>query len=157
MKTLCFVVAAVLMLFPGCKASPKTSVPSADTTVLAKDTMERMLALYPPAKTRLHLQHPAADAFGSQLLSSLREQGYAVAEYTPPLKKNNGAASGFAPLPSNDASVNYVFAYALDDTNGETRLSLRVGEDSMSRLYARHEGEDGTFSFIPIADWTRRH
>ncbi len=109
---------------------------------MAKDVVQKLVALYPPARTRFNLQHAAPDAFGSALVDTLRAKGYALAEFKP------GAADTSAPS-SADLSMTYVVDQPLDA--GLYRVTVQIDKQSLSRLY---QGRDGALA--PAGYWVRK-
>ncbi len=139
-----------LCLFSGCQKPPQLygNFAGVDSADLVKDAAGAVHAAYPPAKTRLVPLHPVEDAFGLCLVDSLRNAGYAVAEYAPPEK-------GGKPLV--DAETGLGFAYTIEALHdgGGLRLTLHVGDGALSRMYRIKRSGD-TQSYIPRGFWTRR-
>ena len=101
-------------------------LPAADE-VIATDAVSKMVELYPPAKTELVLQHPATDSFGIIFISTLRGEGYALAEYAEPDATEETADE----IGQGDLS------YILDNI-ADTELYLlkiKVGNSSITRPY----------------------
>jgi hypothetical protein len=101
---------------------------------LAADAVAELEALYPPGATRFALHQEVSDPFGTALLGGLRHAGYAILEAA-----RDGAAqpTGFVPL-----------AYVLDEAEQLCRLTLWIGNESLSRPYQ----PDGA----PQGGWVRR-
>lgn len=141
-----YFIAAAMLLICGCRPPEKPlELPSATVAEIAQDTLGIMLAVYPPAKTRLNLARDPADAFGITLVGILRENGYAVAEYAAP-----GKASVSSP---GDLGFDYALIEA--EREKEIRLTVSVGMESLSRLYAVQETDDGT-ALEAQGYWSRR-
>jgi hypothetical protein len=119
-----------------------------DSVELVQDAVNALQSAYPPAKTSLVLLQPVEDAFGISLIESMRSNGYAVAEYAPSQK-------GDTPLLNTAAGLG--FAYTLDALrdDDELRVTLHVGEESLSRLYLV-KGAEGDASYVPAGFWARR-
>ncbi len=138
-----------LCLLSGCQQPPPqpygnfAEVESAD---LVRDAANALHSSYPPAKTSLVLLQPAEDAFGLALVESLRNAGYAVAEYAPPEK-------GGTPLVSADAGFAYIIEKLRD--GGGLRLTLHIGDGVLSRMYRIKRSGD-TEQYIPKGFWTRK-
>ncbi|KTD03686.1 conjugal transfer protein TrbH [Legionella geestiana] len=67
----------MLVMLGGCSARV-SNAPGTD--VMARDTVTALKASYPPARTRLCVTKAPKDAFAKNLVTALRQQGYAVAE-----------------------------------------------------------------------------
>ena len=65
-----------------------------DQQQLAREAVQQLAVLYPPAKTRLELQQATPDAFGQALVLTLRERGYALLEFNPASAKAQATAAG---------------------------------------------------------------
>ncbi len=136
-----------LCIFSGCQKPPQPygNFAGVDSADLVQDAVDALHSAYPPAKTNLVLLQPVEDAFGLSLVESLRSAGYAVAEYAPPEKS----------LVNTDADRS--FAYTLDalQEGGELRITLHVGDETLSRLYTI-QGHEGDVRHIPAGCWVRR-
>ena len=108
--------------------------------VVVQDVVKRLVVAYPPARTRLNLQHPATDAFGAALVATMRTKGYALGEYkaAPAAKTEPGA---------------YAFAYVFDQPAGTDlyRVTLFINNEALSRVY---EAKDGAIA--PAGYWVRK-
>jgi hypothetical protein len=122
-------------------------VESAD---LVRDALAALLPAYPPAKTRLNLIQPTEDMFGTRLVESLRGNGYAVAEYAAPGKSSTSPVIA-------EVSPGLDFGYILDALRegGELRVTLSIGEETLSRLYAVN-GEAENARYVPVGIWMRK-
>ncbi len=119
-----------------------------ESVELVQDAMSALLSNYPPAKTRLALVQEADDTFGTSLVATMRENGYAVHEYSAPKRSDKYRASVTKP-------DGLAFGYLLDGKGDQLRVSLHVGGDTLSRLYqAQQTGEELRYS--PLGFWTRR-
>lgn len=119
-----------------------------DHKKLARDAVKQLAALYPPAKTRFELKQRAPDAFGTALVATLRQQGYAVVEQAQEAKPEGAPAQAPA-----RAAPALPLSYILDHAGeSETyRLSVLVGTQSLSRAYLVQNG-----SFVPAGYWVRK-
>ena len=139
-----------LCLLSGCQKPPQPygNFAGVDSADLVQDAVDALHSAYPPAKTSLVLLQPVEDTFGISLVESLRSVGYAVAEYAPPEK-------GDKPLVNTDAGLG--FAYTLDTLRegGELRITLHVGEETLSRLYTI-QGQGADARHIRAGFWVRR-
>ena len=146
-----------LMLAPGCGKQPGQygNFANVQSGRLAGDSVAVLKTAYPPAKTRLNLLHQYIDdVFGVELVEALRREGYAVAEYAPPPHgdKYSTAAASDTPRPGG-----FDFAYVVDHLaeDGGMRLSLFVGDETLSRLYAV-AGTPEEPAYAPLGDWVWR-
>jgi hypothetical protein len=139
-----------LYLFSGCQKPPQPygNFAGVDSVDLIQDSAGALHSAYPPAKTRLVSLQPVEDAFGLCLIDSLRNAGYAVAEYAPSEK-------GGKPMSSADAGLG--FAYIIENVqDGDgLRLTLHVGDGTLSRMYRTKQSGD-TQQYIPQGFWTRK-
>jgi type IV secretion system protein TrbH len=121
-----------------------------DQARLAGDVVRQLVAMYPPAKTRLELQQPTPDPFGQALVQSLRAEGYALREFHP---KAVEAATSSASAGGSASAGAVPLRYVLDQA-GETslfHLTLLVGTQALTRPY---QAQNGTFS--PVGYWVRK-
>lgn len=143
----------VLVLVAGCGKAPERfgNFAKRQSVELVEDAASILKTNYPPAKTRLNLLHPYTDdLFGAALLETLRHDGYAIAEYAPPLRGDK-----YAEPPTKPDGLG--FAYVVDDLAGEggLRVLLYVGTDVLSRLYAVG-GRPEEPVYTPMGDWVRK-
>lgn len=145
---------ALCALMPvGCATTPQYGNFTQQTPVtveqkIAADAVKQLVTLHAPGKTRFMLRQPTPDAFGTALLTGLRQEGYVVLEFSPP--KTAPATAG---SPSQNASavpLHYVLDQ-LDQAERLYRVTLRVGTQSISRPYV---AENGTAQ--PAGYWARR-
>lgn len=118
---------------------------------IANETIQKMVELYAPNKTRLNLRHESPDAFGVKLVSGLRSNGYAISEYAGP-----GLAMGTErPERMNrdqraDAGVE--LRYVLDHPDPDLyRVTVLIGAQQLSRAYTTSRGK-----LLPFGAWVRR-
>ena len=119
-----------------------------DQQQLAREAVQQLAVLYPPAKTRLELQQATPDAFGQALVLTLRERGYALLEFDPASAKAQATA---ASEPASPAAL--PLRYVLDQAGDSNlyRLTLLVGHQSITRPYLVQDG-----SFAPAGYWVRK-
>ena len=125
----------------GCATAPPPygnfirEAPEGYGRTVAEDAVRQLTVVYPPANTRFDLRQPNPDPFGTWLMQSLRAKGYAVQE---------GAAAPGAPavLP-----LRYVF----DRAANLYRVTLLVGDQSLTRAYLAHNG-----AVHPAGAWVRK-
>lgn len=124
-------------------------LPPTDSSVqkrMAGDFAARIAALYPAARTKLKLTHDTSDAFGTNLVESLRKKGYAITEFA-------GHRWHPAAGKANESVSEIGLAYVVDqplDTN-TIRVTVFFNTQSLSRLYER--GERGG---APAGFWVRK-
>lgn len=108
---------------------------------IATDAVAQLVELYPPAKSSFALQQPAAeDAFGVALVKGLRAEGYAISiSITAPVKGRK---------PETEAAQ---LSYVLDNVGDNLYISLRIGQQALSRAYLRRGGE-----LLPAGYWAWR-
>lgn len=105
---------------------------------LVTDAMKQMVLLYPPAHTRLALQHDPADHFGLSLVTNLRARGYAVVEYTKEQKEVELNANAFS--------------YVVDTVDSNLdRVTINIGKKSISRAYLFTSA-----GYSPAGDWSKK-
>ncbi len=143
-----YIAAVLLFLLCGC-GMPEKRLELSDAAIaeLVRDAARVMHAVYPPAKTRLFLQSNRTDAFGNDLLESLRLHGYAVADFVKTGKRGKNE--------SPPDSLPFSAELVLSKADGEARLVLTVGTKSLSRLYAVQETDDG-IGLVPKSAWSRQ-
>jgi hypothetical protein len=109
---------------------------------MADDAAKKLVTLYPPASTRFDLQHGAIDPFGTALVATLREQGYALQE-TMSVPKSG----------ADDKGKRRTLAYLFDQPSGTDlyRLTLTIDAQSLSRVYLARDG-----SVAPAGYWVRK-
>lgn len=117
-----------------------------DQQQLAREAVQQLAALYPPAQTRLDLQHATPDAFGQALVLTLRERGYALLEFDQP---GTQATADSATVPPAGMPLRYVLDQAGD--SNLYRLTLLVGDQTITRPYLVQNG-----SFAPAGYWVRK-
>ena len=147
-------IAALLVLaLSGCATTgqygnfvPPTA--AVDQQQLAREAVQQLAVLYPPAKTRLELQQATPDAFGQALVLTLRERGYALLEFDPASAKAQATAASSSASPAG-LPLRYVLDQAGD--SNLYRLTLLVGNQSITRPYLVQDG-----SFAPAGYWVRK-
>lgn len=140
----------------GCAATPSpygnflSEVPAGTDRTVADDAVRQLATVYPPANTRFDLQQATPDAFGQRLTAALRAKGYAVQESTPPpaAKERPPRAEGDV-IPGSAPVV--PLRYVLDSAADLVRITLVVGEQSLTRAYL---AQDGTIH--PAGAWVRK-
>ena len=123
------------------------TLPAAYSALMVDDTVDRLSALYPPAKTRFTLQQQPVDPFGKTLVGKLREKGYAVIE--PVIQPGQTQAKDSeVPQPFHGADLRYVV-----DQLGASQylITVQVGNQSISRAY-RAAG----INLTPDGYWVRK-
>lgn len=150
------VTLALLATLAGCASKPYGNfAENASLTTnqtLAADTAKQLMAVYPPASTRLNLVHEAPDAYGRTLVSTLRAKGYALQEITDQQPK------GEAPKPIKAATVypagpGLSMSYVIDNPPETNlyRVTVTVGYQSLTRAYVAQNN-----TVQPAGAWTRK-
>jgi len=131
---------AAVFALAGCAASPYGNHAGASDDVnqkLAVASIRQLAAMYPPARTQFNLRQSPNDAFGSSLLSLLRNRGYAILEQ-----------SAYSEDIRSGLDLRYVV-----DAPASTNLylvTIYTGTRSLSRAYTLHRG-----SVAPVGPWIR--
>lgn len=114
------------------------------TLGLVNDAAAQLVECYPPARTRfvMGLETRETDLFGVGMMGRIREAGYSVVEW-----QDVHADPTAAKVPGS------MFTYLVDDVDGETRVSLFVGDDVLSRVYYT---DDASGDFVPAGGWAWR-
>ncbi len=146
--------ALLLACLAGCAAPGAHSLgnysdaPAPVQQQLAAAAARQLAMLYPPGHTRFVLQQAVSDGFGQPLAADLRARGYALQEFKAAA---SGAADSAAAPPAADAGV--PLGYLLDQAAGPGlyRISLRVGSQTLTRVYQAHDGQ-----LAPAGAWLRK-
>ncbi len=131
-------LAASASLMTGCvglrSSTPiAVNIPAPSLDAVRTDTVRTMVALYPPAASRLYIVAPD-DGFGTALTADLRRAGYALVE----------GADGA------DAAPGYNLRYGLARLDDNMiAVTLHVGTTTLGRVYAV-EGANTT----PASAWS---
>jgi hypothetical protein len=134
--------------------------PAASDQKMAFDAVQRLSAIYPPARTRFDLQQITPDAFGTAMVASLRARGYALLEYQPPSgtpgASDPAAPTGQTPAPVMSArspGTTLVLRYIVDfDPASQLyRVTLLIGNQSLTRAYLAQSG-----SAVAAGAWVRK-
>ncbi|VEG89813.1 conjugal transfer protein TrbH [Legionella spiritensis] len=101
---------------------------------LAKDAVSQLTRVYPPARNTFCISQRICDGFGIMLIQEMRKKGYGVVEKPQSRNKAN-------------------FFYVVDETEiGRLyRVSLYIGRETLSRVYADTRGK-----LAPISPWTHK-
>lgn len=134
-------IAAVALALTGCAytasrhGSYAIGAAAPDAQAMAADSLGELVKLYPPAISRVSIDTASAgDVFGQTLADGLRKRGYAVVEASAKDKADPLA------LP---------LSYVVDQPMaGFYRVTIRVGQQSLTRGFAAGEG-----GFGPTAGW----
>ena len=131
-----------MLVLAGCAVKTEQNFNSAphltevEQRQIVGDVVKKLSEIYPPAKTHLNLQLSDQDSFGVLLVHDLREQGYGVQESSQESLKN----SSWLPV-----------RYILDQADALYRITIMIGSDSLSRLYAEQNGV-----LIPAGYWVHK-
>ncbi len=115
--------------------------PQALNTTLLTDTVKQLEVLYPPASTQLNLGQVIEnnDPFGAGLISTLRNHGYAVKDYSE------------QPLSNKGIRLQYLLDVPTTTDQALYRVKIRVGDNTLTRAYVMQND-----TVIPAGAWTRR-
>ena len=121
---------------------------AANDKTMADDVVKKLVAVYPPARTRFNLQHATPDAFGASLIESMRANGYALLEFKP-----EPAADAAAPAPIKPVPTGISLSYILDQAGDADlyRVTLLIQNQSLSRVYQIKDG-----MVYPAGYWIRK-
>jgi hypothetical protein len=140
----------------GCASTPPPygnfiqEAPAGVNRAVAEDAVRQMAALYPPANTRFDLQQPTPDLFGQLFTTSLRAKGYAVQDATSERKVPGRTKSSEGEVPAGTASA-VPLRYVLDRAADLYRITLLVGDQSLTRAYLAQNG-----TVHPAGAWVRK-
>lgn len=140
---------SLLVGLAGCATAPEQAsfgsfvqTPNAsDDKAMADDAVKKLIALYPPARTRFNLQHVTADTFGANLVTALRAKGYALAEVKP--------SAQAAPAAAGEQALSYIVDQPLDP--GLYRVTILINKQTLSRVYQSNSG-----ALAPAGAWVRK-
>lgn len=118
--------------------------PEISQKVLIDDGVQQMMAAYPPAHTRLALEHEPLDKLGVGLVTKLRSTGYAVIE-KPPQSQPAVSIDG---VPYNNSLP---FSYVFDSVENLYRFTINIGNTTLSRPYTQKDA-----SYSPVGDWSKK-
>lgn len=127
----------------------------AESVDLVKDAAGQLIALYPPAKTKMKLIQPIDDPFGYSLVEELRNNGYAIQEYSKPAAAKVKSVMDDVVF---DNAPGYDLGYVIDDfypKDKELRVTIFIGQEALSRMYLVNEGSSGK-TYTPLGVWSRR-
>lgn len=154
-------LAALLLVGIGLAGCANRSVPATyenfidvpakfDGKVMADDVADKMVVLFPPARTSIKMRQTTLDAFGATLAAALRGKGYALAEFDPSRRTLKPEAG--APV-QPQATDNIALAYLVDQPMeaGLYRVTVLINYQSLSRLYQAKDG-----SLVPAGYWVRK-
>ncbi len=117
---------------------------------LAEDAVRQLAAVYPPAATRFEVRQATSDAFGRQLMATLRAKGYAVREAESTSVAPGVTARAEAGATAATSPV-LPLQYVLDRPADLVRVTLMIGDQSLTRAYlAQNE------SLRPAGAWVRK-
>jgi hypothetical protein len=130
--------------------------PAAFNQTMAGDAVKRLVAVYPPARTRFELRQATPDAFGTALVASLRNRGYALLEFRPDAQGKaaaSGQASATNAATAAPSATTLALRYILDLDPGSKlyRVTLLVDTQSLTRAYLAQDG-----AVVPAGYWVRK-
>lgn len=111
-----------------------TDVSQNKDVYLAKDAASQLTRVYPPARNTFCISQKVCDGFGIRLIQEMRKKGYGVVENVRPRQKAN-------------------FFYVVDEAEPGRlyRVSLYIGPQTLSRVYAKTNGK-----LTPISPWSHK-
>ena len=123
---------------------------------MAVDAAGQISGFYPPAITRLKLQHSARDAFGTELTSTLRGRGFAVEEIVSSSMHAGEHAmldvAAETKTPTTKGTTTKPMTYVVDRLGDSQYLvSIHVGDESIARHYQVHIDR-----LMAIGHWVRK-
>lgn len=145
---------ALLAALSGCASKPYgnflENAPLSTNQQLAADSAKQLIAVYPPASTRLNLVHEAPDAYGRSLVATLRARGYALQEVTD--KATASEASKPATATAYPAGSGLALSYVIDNLDTDLyRVTLSVGSQTLTRAYVAQKN-----TVRAAGEWTRK-
>lgn len=159
----CMVLMVFMMSLSGCVSPPpmygnfiqSSTIPNDKKIV--DDVIEKLVMLYPPAKTQFNLQHDTPDYFGTYMIQSLRAKGYGVLEHK---QETKSSVSKLESNPNVNLNKNQStepglsLSYILDqpkETNWY-RITLVINHrQSLDRVYQLQNG-----AMVPAGYWVRK-
>jgi hypothetical protein len=156
---------AAAAMLAGCVSAPNSygdlsGAPHGYDNAIAADMVTELASDYAPALTRLNIGQPTADAFSATFIASLRDRGFAVAEF------GTAARSGDAPRDELRRAVHPFFfhaprptqtavdvRYVLDQLGVDNmyRVTIWLGGITLSRAYIADGGD-----ISPAGAWVRK-
>jgi len=124
--------------------------PAGYDRTIAEDAVRQLAAIYPPAATRFEVRQATSDAFGRLLMASLRGKGYAVREARPTSVTPGATARGETGATAATGPV-LPLQYVLDRPAGLVRVSLMIGDQSLTRAYQAQND-----ALRPAGAWVRK-
>lgn len=132
-----YIILSLALFFVGCASNPYGNFTESDTSreVIAKDVLDQLNEMHPPAQTTLSLMHEIKpkDAFGTLLVDQMRTQGYAIQVFSKEIDQ--------AGMP---------FGYTLDQIEDVYRVTIYINNQRLSRPYLI----DGSGSVTPSGAWS---
>lgn len=111
-----------------------TDLAPSNDAYLAQDAVSQLAPIYPPAQNTFYLHQRINDGFGIHLIREMRKNGYGIIENVQPRQKAN-------------------FFYVVDTLAAKPlyRVSLYIGSQTLSRVYAKTKGK-----LVPVSPWSRK-
>ncbi|AAF85610.1 conjugal transfer protein TrbH [Xylella fastidiosa] len=121
---------------------------------MADVTVAQLVALYPPAHTRLDFQQTITDPYGAALLSALRKKGYSVLEYNPQPQAVPAKSAATAALVTANPTSGLPLSYVVDSPESMNlyRITVQIGVQSISRAFV--VATNG--NLYPAGAWVRK-
>ena len=140
----------------GCATAPPPygnfirEAPEGYGRTVAEDAVRQLAVVYPPANTRFDLQQPTPDPFGTWLTQSLRAKGYVLQEGAAPPGAQGRTARGEGGMAAGAPAI-LPLRYVFDQAADLYRVTLLVGDQSLTRAYLAHNG-----TVHPAGAWVRK-
>lgn len=101
---------------------------------LAQDAVSQLSRVYPPTQNTFYIHQQINDGFGIHLIREMRKKGYGIIENVQARQKAN-------------------FFYVVDMLAAKPlyRVSLYIGSQTLSRVYAKTRGK-----LEPVSPWSRK-
>ena len=141
-----YALVIALIVLGGCTSSAGNFVEdsSLDQAMMASNTVSRLVAIYPPAKTKIVMRQETPDTFGRNMVLDLRGRGYAVAEYVEP------TVASKRPLPPAEEGT-VVLQYVVDRADANLyRVRITAGKYVLTGAFSVCDGKT-----VSAGKWTR--
>jgi len=116
-------------------AYSKVETKNINEDYIAKDAVNQLRKIFPPAKTHLNFICAPKDQLGTFLIEELRLKGYAVTESKTKVFFGNSKVAEIKnnKIEDEPTKVNYIYDELHDE--GCIRLTLIIGNKMLSRVY----------------------
>lgn len=151
-----FAIVFISLILAGCATAPYGNfvkdTEGLNQQKIADDTVNKIIELYPPAKTRFELQQPTPDSFGLALIRGLRDRGYAILEIDPNSNKKQQEDSEIKDqVTSTDSGLPLIYILDRLSDTGMYHVQIIIGNEILVRPYTKESG-----NIIPAGYWVRK-